>query len=132
MSTLTIILLVAICITLPASIFLTIMLIRLNRFQNQFESFYVDLYAIIVDYHKFMENLFKLSVHYYDDTIHEFLEKTKILRSDVEEFLNNYAELRDYVIPEEPVEEPKEIIGLVRPDIVPRGAKVNTIETEIP
>jgi len=118
MEPLTITLLVLLILALGGCATMGIMLWRLNIYQGEFEQYIIDLHAIISDYGNFADEIFKMSIYYYDDTVHEFIDKTKMLRSDLNEFMQKYEDLQIYVLPEkEEVEEPKEVLGLVRPDI---------------
>ena len=123
MDFLTILLISLLATSVIANAVLAIMLLRLNQHQGAFESYVLDLYGIVNDYKQFVEELFRLSIHYYDDTIHEFMEKTKILKADLDDFMEQYSDLTPYVVPETKVEEPQEVLGLVRPDIYSREAK---------
>lgn len=84
------------------------LLYRLNKLSNRYEQYFLDLNETISSYRKFLDDLMGMNILYYDETIYELVEKTKQLKLEVTEILENFEDLTEYIYPEKTEEEKKE------------------------
>lgn len=81
----------------------------------RYESYLLELNELVNEYKKLIDGLFEMNIHYYDEVVHEFVEKTKELKEEIDKILAENGDLADYIYPEElKPEEPKENLGLMR------------------
>jgi len=99
-------------------LFLVFLCYRLHSLSKKYEDYYKNVYTIFSEYKKLLDSLFELNIMYYDDTIYEFIQKTKEYREQVKEVMEEFIELQEFLDhePEEtPKEQPKEVLGVVKP-----------------
>ena len=119
METLTII---VICLLLIYSIVITILFHKLNQKINKLENYTLDLNTIISDYYQKIKSLFDMSIHYYDETIFEFIESTKELKNNIDDCLSN-NDMQEAIIEITEEEQPKEVLGVVKHGIMSKRTK---------
>jgi len=110
--------LLLICLLFSGTIiFLWILLRRSDDHNIILENFLIDLNTIIAEYKNKIDSLFEMNIHYYDETIFNFVEDTKQLREQINEILKKYEDLSEYIYPEQLKNadyEPKELLGIVK------------------
>lgn len=95
------------------------LLYKMSQQQDGFQDDLLECYHLMWDYHTQINKLFEMNIHYYDDTIFQFIESTKAVRVRIEEIIKKHEELQ--IIPDElPAEQPQELLGISRPLIYNR------------
>lgn len=61
-----------------------------------------------------IDGLFEMEIHYYDEIVHEFVERTKTLKAEIDKILEENGDLADYIYPDELKEQPKEVLGVIK------------------
>ncbi len=98
-------------------IFLWVLLKRSDDHNIILENFLIDLNIIVSEYKNKIDSLFEMNIHYYDETIFNFVEDTKQLRTQINEILKKYEDLSEYIYPEQLKNtdyEQKELLGIVK------------------
>jgi hypothetical protein len=97
------------------------LLYKMSQQQDELQDDLVECYHLMYDYQQVINKLFEMNIHYYDDTIFQFIERTKAVRDDIEKILKKHEELELQVLPDEPpTEQPQELLGISRPLIYNR------------
>jgi len=97
----------------------TFLLYKMSQQQDVLQDDLLESYHLMWDFHQQINSLFEQNIHYYDDTIFQFVENTKAVRNGIEELVKKHSELQ--IIPDEkPAEQPQEILGISRPLIYNR------------
>jgi len=95
------------------------LLYKMSQQQDNFQDDLLECYHLMYDYLQQINKLFEMNIHYYDDTIFQFIESTKTVRNEIEDIIKKHDELQ--IIPDElPTEQPQELIGISRPLIYNR------------
>jgi hypothetical protein len=96
--------------------FLLHLLRKMDFERTRMEDFLIELSQVIADFKLKIDSLFKVSIHYYDETIYDFVESTKNVKLEIDKVLNEYDDLKEFIIPEAPPEEPTEVdvLGVVK------------------
>jgi cell division protein FtsL len=83
---------------------------------TQLEGHIISIHNIITDYKIKVGQLFALNIHYYDDTIFQFIEDTKAVKAEIDNQMSEYDELKQYIYDEEPPKEDEEkaFLGVVK------------------
>jgi hypothetical protein len=90
--------------------------------QIRMENYLIKVGTVMSDFYQRIDKLFSQSIHYYDDTIYEFIDNTKNVKKDIDDIFDEYDDLREYIVPElspeEKVQQQQvEILGLIKPSI---------------
>ena len=97
------------------------LLYRMSQQQDDLQDGLLECYHLIYDYQQVINKLFEMNIHYYDDTIFQFIERTKAVRDEIEKILKKYEELKPQILPDEPpAEQQQELLGISRPLIYNR------------
>jgi len=101
-----------------------VLLRRMDSDRARMENFVIRIGQTISDFKLKIDSLFQMSIHYYDETIYDFVENTKNVKKDIDEVLNEYEDLREFIVTEPTPEEKQaqeqyEVLGVVRPPIYP-------------
>jgi cbb3-type cytochrome oxidase subunit 3 len=100
---------------------LFILLRRSDAKNVRYEAYLLELNEIIYNYKRLIDGLFEMNIHYYDEVVHEFVEKTKELKNEIDTILQENGDLADYIYPDElKPEEPKEVIGVFKQTGLPK------------
>ena len=95
---------------------------RIDYERVRMESYLVSMSGTLTDFFLKIDSMFSQSIHYYDETIYAFIQDLKSLKNEMDDVLDEYDELREYIIKaptdeEKADQQQKEILGVVRPDI---------------
>jgi type I site-specific restriction endonuclease len=95
------------------------------------ENYLVDISIVMSDYWEKIDALFSQSIHYYDETIYQFVESTKDVKNAIDKTLDEYDDLREFIVPiktekEKQDEQEKELIGVVKSYPITRALEVPT------
>ena len=108
-------------LSVGAGVVLFIALRKADAKNMRYEEYLLELNEVVFNYKKLIDGLFEMNIHYYDEVVHEFVEKTKELKDEIDKILTENADLADYIYPEEEkTEEPKELLGIVRQEGLPK------------
>jgi hypothetical protein len=65
------------------------LLYKMNQQQDILQDDLLESYHLMWDFHQMINKLFEQNIHYYDDTIFQFIESTKAVRNGIEELEKN-------------------------------------------
>jgi hypothetical protein len=110
---------IAIIVLISAAGLLALLLYRLNQQYDELQDDLYNCYLTLYDYQQKINGLFEMNIHYYDETIFQFIESTKEMRAEIEGLIKNHPELQ-ILADQAPAEQPQEILGVSRPLIYNR------------
>jgi len=119
-------LLLFLTITFGTGFTICLLLLRRMVFQQvRMENYLITIGQTMSDFYLKIDDLFSQSLHYYDETIYQFIEGIKAVKLEIDSTLDEYDDLREYIVPipsseEKFQNEEKEVLGVVRPPIFPR------------
>jgi hypothetical protein len=109
------ILAILLVISVAANVMLFILLRRSDSKNVRYEEYLLELNELVSNYKNLIDGLFEMNIHYYDEVVHEFVEKTKELKGEIDKVLEENGDLADYIYPEAlKPEEPKALIGVAK------------------
>lgn len=97
-----------------------LLLQKMDAERRRMEDYLVAIGYVMADYYQKIGSLFQQSIHYYDDTIYQFVESTKGVKQEIDDLLDEYEDLREFIVPVQSPEEmakeqeQKEFLGVVR------------------
>ena len=85
------------------------------------ESYLLDINEAIGSFRSKIDALFGMNIHYYDETVYQFIEDTKEVKHTIDKVMEEYEDLAPYIFPEPlpPEDQEKEILGVMRRPIYP-------------
>lgn len=102
------------------AIVLIFILRKMDAERMRMEDYLVEISQVMSDYYGKISAMFSQSIHYYDETIYHFVESTKEVKETIDSTLDEYEDLREYIVPVQTPEEinkdqqQKELLGVVR------------------
>ena len=114
-------LLLMVIVSSGVAIVLFILLRRMDAARALMESYLLDINEAIGTFRSRIDALFGMNIHYYDETVYQFIEDTKEVKGTIDKVMEEYEDLAPYIFPEPlpPEEQEKEILGVMRRPIYP-------------
>ena len=89
--------------------------LKSDKPKKELEDHIVETYVVINEFKSRIESIFGMNIHFYDDTVFEFVEELKKLNLSLEELIKKHEQELEFTpIEEEPIEQPKEVLGVFR------------------
>jgi len=100
-------------------------LLRKMDFERiRMEDYLVAIGQVMSNFYSKIDSLFSQSIHYYDETIYQFVQSTKEVKIEIDKTLDEYEDLREFIVPvlspeEKQQQQQVEVLGVVKPAIYP-------------
>lgn len=112
-------LLITTCASLITAGICLYLLRKMDLEKARMENYLISISLVMSDYWNKIEALFEQSIHYYDETIFQFIESTKEVKLEIDKTLDQYEDLREYIVPIQTPEEKRanqeqELLGVVK------------------
>lgn len=83
------------------------------------EEYVITIGQVMSEFYSKINEIFSQSIHYYDETIYQFVQDVKDVKEEIDGVLADYDDLKEFIVPvptaEERVEqEQKEVLGIVK------------------
>lgn len=90
---------------------------RANKVIERMEDSFIDWNDAVGNFKMKIDALFDMNIHYYDETIFQFVEDVKELKNEMDKILTEYEDLEQYIYPENEKSEDaeqRELLGVVK------------------